>query len=54
MSAQPKLVEGIQYYIDKLGQISRVYSKIKVDACKFQNDSNLIGALYNFKQHNGV
>lgn len=50
ISAQPAFVEGIKKYVEKLKEITLVYSEIKVDICKFRNDSNLLGALYNFKQ----
>lgn len=54
ISAEPEFVKGIQRYVDKLKCISRVYSHVKVDSCKFFNDSNLLGALYNFKQVYGL
>ncbi len=50
ISAQPAFVAGIQKYIDRLKPLTKVYASIKIDVCKFLNDSNLIGALYNFKQ----
>ncbi|MBE5924425.1 MAG: ROK family protein [Lachnospiraceae bacterium] len=50
ISAEPKFIEGIREYVDKIKKISRVYESIKLDVCKFRNDSNLLGALYNFKQ----
>ena len=54
ISAQPKFVQGIKRYVDKLKKLSNVYKDIKIDSCRFLNDSNLLGALYNFKQKYGV
>lgn len=52
VSQQPLLLQNIQ---DKL---SKIYEKLPfpipqahVETCAFYNDSNLLGALYNFKQH---
>lgn len=50
ISAQPLFIEGIRRYVDRLKRMSGVYSEIKLDTCKFLNDSNLLGALYNYKQ----
>ncbi len=50
ISANPNFVAGIQKYVDKLKKITQVYDGLKVDICKFRNDSNLLGALYNYKQ----
>ena len=50
ISAEPKFIEGIRYYVEKLKGISLVYDNIRLDVCKYRNDSNLLGALYNFKQ----
>lgn len=50
ISAEPRFIEGINRYIDKLKKLSNVYSRCRIDSCKFFNDSNLLGALYNFKQ----
>ena len=50
ISAEPAFVEGIKRYVNQLKGISNVYNEIKVDVCKYRNDSNLLGALYNFKQ----
>lgn len=50
ISAEPRFLEGIQRYVDKLKCVVQFLSGIKLDTCKFRNDSNLIGALYNFKQ----
>ncbi len=48
--AQPAFIEGIKRYVDKLKVLSVVYSGLKVDVCMHKNDSNLLGALYNYKQ----
>ena len=50
ISANPKFVAGIQNYVEKLKKITATYSKMKVDICAYRNDSNLLGALYNFMQ----
>lgn len=50
ISAQPLFLQGIQKYVDKLRVITKVYDEMKIDVCKYRNDSNLLGALYNFKQ----
>lgn len=50
ISAEPRLLEGVQRYVDKIKIHSKIYSGLRLDVCKFLNDSNLLGALYNFKQ----
>ena len=50
ISAEPAFIEGIQRYIDQIKPLSMVFNDIRIDVCKFRNDSNLLGALYNFKQ----
>lgn len=50
ISAEPEFVKGIQRYVNRLKKLSSVFSDIKIDCCRFYNDSNLLGALYNFKQ----
>lgn len=50
ISAEPAFVEGIKRYVDRLKEISLIYKEIRIDVCKYRNDSNLLGALYNFKQ----
>ena len=54
ISANPNFVSGIQKYVEKLKKITSTYSKMKVDICAFRNDSNLLGALYNFMQKYGI
>lgn len=46
ISAEPAFLEGVRYYVEKLKKADKVYENCRVDVCKFQNDSNLIGALY--------
>lgn len=53
ISAEPDFVEGIKRYVNQLKRISTIYKEIKIDVCKYRNDSNLLGALYNFKQKYG-
>ncbi|MDE6761618.1 MAG: ROK family protein [Lachnospiraceae bacterium] len=50
ISAEPAFIEGIQRYVNKLKGLSIIYKEISIDVCKYRNDSNLLGALYNFKQ----
>lgn len=50
ISAQPAFIEGIRKYVNQLKRITKVYGGLTLDVCKYRNDSNLLGALYNFKQ----
>lgn len=50
ISAQPKFIEGVKRYVEKMKIISAISSNIKVDGCKFLSDSNLLGALQTFHQ----
>ena len=50
ISEEPKFMEGVRQYIDKLCRLSEMYRGIRIDTCKFRNDSNLLGALYNYLQ----
>lgn len=50
ISAQPAFTEGIKKYVDILKKLSKVYENIKIDVCRHRNDSNLLGAFYNFIQ----
>lgn len=50
ISAQPLFVEGIKRYVEKLRKISNVFKGMRVEKCRFLNDSNLLGALFNYKQ----
>lgn len=50
ISAQPLFTEGIQRYVEQLKKITNIFKGMRVSACKFLNDSNLLGALYHYKQ----
>lgn len=50
ISAEPKFIQGVKKYVDKLAKFSIIYNEMKVGLCKFGNDSNLIGALFNYLQ----
>lgn len=50
ISAEPAFIEGIQRYVNRLKGLSIIYKELSIDVCKYRNDSNLLGALYNFKQ----
>lgn len=50
ISEQPALLNGIRRYIDEIYDSTFQLSKPNVVKCKFNNDSNLIGALFNFLQ----
>lgn len=49
ISAQPAFLKGIQKYVDQIKVMTKIYSDIKLDVCKYHNRSNLLGALYNYK-----
>jgi predicted NBD/HSP70 family sugar kinase len=49
ISAQPVLIERVQWAISEIKKANPFYVlNPKVVPCKFRNDSNLYGALYNF------
>lgn len=50
ISEQPDFVDGIRRYVTRLSKASKIYDNIKIDVCKYKNDSNLLGALYNYMQ----
>ena len=51
VSQQPLLIEALQTRIQEMLDANPIYKlPIKVGVCKYFNDSNLIGALYNFQQ----
>lgn len=50
ISAEPAFFEGIRTYVDRMKGMAKIYRGINIDICKFRNDSNLIGAIFNFKQ----
>lgn len=55
ISANPKFIDGIRRYVKKLAEITEIFSHIQLDTCMYMNDSNLLGALFNYKQmHEGL
>lgn len=50
ISEQPSFVPGVQKYIDLFAEYDHQFAKPVIKNCKYNNDSNLLGALYNFKQ----
>lgn len=50
ISVQPLVSEGICRYVNKLRKISGVLKDIKIGTCKYNNRSNLYGAMMNFNQ----
>lgn len=50
ISEQPCVVEGIRKYCHLIFENTQQFREPTVVPCKFHNDSNLIGALYNFLQ----
>ena len=50
ISEQPSVIEGINRYVTAIYENTKQFLKPEVTVCQFNNDSNLIGALYNFKQ----
>lgn len=50
ISAEPAFFKGVMKYVKILSRMSDIYDTIHVGLCKFGNDSNLIGSLYNFMQ----
>lgn len=55
ISEQPILLEYIQKNIDKFhDELEYDFPKPIIGTCKFRNDSNLIGALYNFLDTNKI
>ncbi len=54
ISAQPLFIEGIRRYANKMMNLTRIYQGLRIEPCKFLNDSNLYGALYHYKQKYGL
>lgn len=54
ISAQPDFIEGIKRYVSKFREIMILLKDMRVEICKFGNDSNMIGALYNYMQKFGL
>lgn len=50
ISSEPRFIEGIRYYAKMLSNAAEMFKGYKIELCKFGNDSNLLGALYNFLQ----
>ena len=50
ISAQPKFIEGVKKYVRILSKFSVIYNEMNIGLCKFGNDSNMIGALFNYLQ----
>ena len=50
ISAQPKFIEGVKKYVRILSKFSIIYNEMNIGLCKFGNDSNMIGALFNYLQ----
>lgn len=52
ISQQPLLLEKIKAHLQEIyNKIPFPFPHVEVTTCKFYNDSNLIGALYNYKLH---
>lgn len=50
ISSRPEFIDGVNRYLSKVRNLSRVFRSMKVDTCKYLNDSNLLGALRNYIQ----
>lgn len=50
ISSRAEFLEGVMRYVNQIKNFSRMFRNIRVDTCRYLNDSNLVGALYNFKQ----
>jgi len=48
ISSDPRFLKGVLNYSEQLKLITAVFRPMKIDICKHKNDSNLLGALYNF------
>lgn len=52
ISQQPLLIKKIKEHLEKIYQSLPVpVPRVEVKSCQFHNDSNLIGALYNYQLH---
>lgn len=54
ISEQPSLIQEIQNQVDELFAQIPPICKPNIVKCKYNNDSNLLGALYNFMQLNNL
>lgn len=50
ISEQDHVIEGIKRNVDLIFDNTKQFIKPQIVVCQFNNDSNLIGALYHFKQ----
>lgn len=50
ISAEPRFIQGITKYADEIKKLTIALNGLKILPCKYLNDSNLIGALYHYKQ----
>lgn len=49
ISENPLFMQGVQKYVDELAKMPHQFVKPEIKPCLFNNDSNLIGALYHLK-----
>lgn len=54
ISEQPSLLEGIKKHVHAIYENTMQFREPTVVNCKFNNDSNMIGALYHFLQKYGA
>lgn len=54
ISENPDFLPGIQRYVDRLAGLKHQFAKPVILPCRFNNDSNLIGALYHLKESRNV
>ncbi len=50
ISHEPRFIEGIRKYVKILMKPDKIFDHIRIDTCKYMNDSNLYGALFNLLQ----
>lgn len=55
VSANPLFIDGIIYALNEIyDKIPLAIPRLEIMPCKFRNNSNLMGALYNFKQRQSI
>lgn len=54
ISSEPRFMNGILKYVNQLKNLTYMFQSIRVERCKYGNDSNLIGALYHYLQLNNL
>lgn len=54
VSAREEFVDGIRRYVDEIRKSTPVLNSLNIEPCKFRNDSNLLGAFYNFTVKYGI